>query len=46
MDKPHTYEGFDWVDPPPIDITQILDNLEVGYILKIDLDYPSMIKEC
>ena len=34
------FKGFEWVDDLNIDVTKIADDSEVGYILKVDVDYP------
>ncbi|XP_022180830.1 uncharacterized protein LOC111041004 [Myzus persicae] len=34
------FKDFEWVDDLNIDVTKIVDNSEVGYILEVDIDYP------
>ncbi|KAL4083510.1 hypothetical protein QTP88_028826 [Uroleucon formosanum] len=34
------YKDFEWVDDLNIDVTNIANDSEVGYILKVDIDYP------
>ncbi|XP_041351368.1 uncharacterized protein LOC121370296 [Gigantopelta aegis] len=37
--------GFQWLDDPHIDVTEVPDDASVGYILEVDLDYPQELHD-
>ncbi|KAK3103084.1 hypothetical protein FSP39_016343 [Pinctada imbricata] len=37
--------GFEWVDPHRVDVTSIPEEGDTGYILEVDLEYPSELHD-
>ncbi|CAG9815534.1 unnamed protein product [Phaedon cochleariae] len=44
MAQPLPLEGFEWADTA-IDVTSVLDDSPIGYILQVDLEYPEVLHD-
>ncbi|CAH0404376.1 unnamed protein product [Chilo suppressalis] len=45
MSQPLPYSGFKWVDVDSIDIYNVPEDSDVGYILEVDLTYPKELHD-